>query len=370
MTDTLLIALGLAYVGGLLLFLPGVLRGVSRKGKRTLTTGELPHITILVCARNEEHSISHCITSLAEQHYPQEKVELIIVNDRSTDRTAEILAEWKRKLPNLFVLETSEEDTGLHGKVNALTQGFDKATGEFVLMTDADCRIPTGWAREYVEWYNDDVGMVASITSINGGSLFDKSHCLEMLEVLALGMSGINYNVPTSIIGNNFSIRKSVYDELGGYRNIAFSVTEDLALFQAVWKSKWKVLSKANTNLAVMTDPTPSYRSWWRQKQRWVQGGKSIGVPGWIIIIVGFIGVLLLLLLPFACSVSFALTFLGLKYLGDLLILFPTLRSIRRLNILLYLPIYQLYLVFFLLCVPILYFQRDVTWKGRVYKAT
>jgi cellulose synthase/poly-beta-1,6-N-acetylglucosamine synthase-like glycosyltransferase len=367
MIESLLITLLLTYIGGLLLFVPGVLRGISIKKKRSIPESELPFITVLVCARNEENSISKCISSLVALDYPIEKIELLIVNDHSTDKTGDILTEWITKLPNLRILNTTDEDTGMHGKVNALTQGFDVATGEIVLMTDADSYVPSGWAREYVSWYDDKTGMVASITSLDGGNLFDACHSVEMVEVLALGMSGINYNVPTSIIGNNFSVRRSVYESLGGYRKVAFSVTEDLALFQAVWKSGWEVRSKSSPDFAVLTEPTPNFKTWWRQKQRWVQGGKSIGWPGHVIIGVGFIGVALLILSLFSSSLSFTMLLLAVKCAADLLILVPTLNSMGRNRLLLFLPMYQLYLLFFLLCVPIMYFQRDVKWKGRVY---
>src|SRR6187401_223408 len=112
MSDSLLVTLALTYIGGLLLFVPGILRGISTKNKRSLSESELPSITVLVCARNEENSISKCILSLAALDYPTEKIELLIVNDRSTDRTNDILSEWKAKLPNLRILETTEPDSG------------------------------------------------------------------------------------------------------------------------------------------------------------------------------------------------------------------------------------------------------------------
>ncbi len=366
MNNDVVLILAAIYFIGLLCYLPGVLRAISSNTK-VFDKDTLPSITVLVCARNEENSIFKCIASLAELDYPKEKIELLIVNDHSTDRTGEILAQWEAKLPNLHILETTDSNTGMHGKVNALIQGFDVATGEIVVMTDADCVVPRGWAKEYVSWYDSDTGMVASITSIEGGNIFDTCHSIEMVQVLAMGMSGINYGIPTSIIGNNFSIRKSVYEKIGGYRNVAFSVTEDLALFQAVWNSGWKVRSKANVELGVTTDPTLDYKTWWRQKQRWVQGGKLIGIPGLIIIGIGFIGAAMLLLLPFTSSVVFAVMMFMVKCAIDLLILAPTMTAIGKLRSLVYLPLYQFYLLFFLLCVPILYFQRDVKWKGRVY---
>jgi cellulose synthase/poly-beta-1,6-N-acetylglucosamine synthase-like glycosyltransferase len=353
------------YFIGLLSFVPGVLRGIRRNTKLTNIS---PSISIIVCARNEEEHIEECLASIAALDYPPEKLEIFFVDDRSTDRTPEILSAWQKKMPNLRVHLTTEETNGRNGKLNALTQGLDLVTGAIILMTDADCILPSGWAKEHVSWYDDDTGMVSSLTSIQGRNMFDNAHSLEMVQVLAMSMAAINYKIPVSVIGNNLSIRKQTYDELGGYRNIPFSVTEDVALFQAVWHSKkWKVKFKSNPDLGVITHPPHDLTTWWRQKHRWVIGGKDIGPPGWIIIILGFIGAFTMVLAPFILPLNFLLIVLGLKFAADLFILIPSLRSLRRLSLLPYFPLFQIYLFSFLMCVPILYFQKDVLWKGRIF---
>ncbi len=356
------------YFLGLLAFVPGVLRGVLRNS-RIVKSDDLPSISILICARNEEDAIEECLASLAALDYPSEKLEILIVDDRSTDRTPAILAAWQKDMPHLAVFITHEEENGMCGKINALTQGLDVVKGDIILMTDADCILPRGWAKEHVSWYDADTGMVSSMTSLQERNLFDKAHSLEMVQVLAMSMAAINCNIPVSVIGNNLSIRRQAYLELGGYSNIPFSVTEDVALFQSVWRSKkWKVKFKSNPDLGVVTHPPHDLTTWWRQKHRWVEGGKKIGPPGWVIIILGFIGAFTMVLAPFALPCNFVLLVLGVKFCADILILLPTLRSLRKVSLLIYLPLFQLYLFTFLMCVPILYFQKDVLWKGRVFR--
>jgi len=329
----------------------------------------LPKVTVLVCARNEEEYIDECLRSLAALDYPDGQLEILIVNDRSTDATADILQRWCATLPHLKVLTITTDIEGTRGKVNALIQGMDQVQGEIVLMTDADCKVPTQWVKEHIGWYDADTGMVSSMTSLETHSVFSGAHCLEMVQVLALSMAGINYGVPVSVIGNNLSVRKKTYDELGGYRSIDFSVTEDLALFQAVWHSKkWKAKFKTNRDIAVLTQPPADFKTWWRQKHRWVAGGKAIGLPGWIILLLGFIGVILLVVAPFVLEANYLLIALGMKFAIDLAVLVPTFLSIGRSVRLLFFPFYQAYLFFFLMCVPILYFQKNVHWKERVYR--
>jgi cellulose synthase/poly-beta-1,6-N-acetylglucosamine synthase-like glycosyltransferase len=290
------------------------------------------------------------------------------VNDRSTDRTSEIIGSWSERFPEITSFVTTEESGRLIGKVNALTQGLDKAQGEIVIMTDADCIVPHNWAMEHVGWYDETVGMVSSMTSLIATHPLEYAHSLEMVEVLTMSMAGFNYNIPVSVIGNNLSVRKSAYDKIGGYRNIPFSVTEDVALFQAIWNADWKVKFKINTDIAVLTSPPDSFRTWWRQKNRWVQGGKDIGWFGALILAFGYVGIVILLGAPFLSSSWLIFTVIGAKCLADAILLVPTLHAIGRLRTIYYFPLYQVYLLFFLLCVPILYFQRNVKWKGRVYR--
>jgi len=262
------------YAVGLVMFIPGVLLGLRR---RTGITTDSPKVTVLVCARNEEEYIDECLRSLAALDYPDGQLEILIVNDRSTDATADILQRWCATLSHLKVLTITTDIEGTRGKVNALIQGMDQVQGEIVLMTDADCKVPTQWVKEHIGWYDADTGMVSSMTSLETHSVFSGAHCLEMVQVLALSMAGINYGVPVSVIGNNLSVRKKTYDELGGYRSIDFSVTEDLALFQAVWHSKkWKANSKQIVILPCSRSRLPiSKRGGARSIAGWPAGKRS-----------------------------------------------------------------------------------------------
>lgn len=352
---------------GLAAFLPGLLRGLKRKKEFPFT--EAPSVTVLVCARNEEKNLDYCLSSLAKLDYPSELLEILIVDDQSTDATGTMLEEWKKKLPNLRIFSTADSDKNeSQGKVNALIHGMDIAKGEFVVITDADCSVSPDWVREHLRWYQNDTGMVSSITVLDSMKPFDIAQSLEMTELLGLSMAAINYNIPVSVIGNNLSIRKAAYEDIGGYRNIPFSVTEDVALFQSVWNSgKWKVRFKANNDLLVKSQPPGSFFTWWRQKHRWVIGGKEIRLMGKVILLLGFIGAFTLIAAPFVLSLKFALAAIAVKFTGDILIIYPTLRGLKQLKLIWFLPVYQLYLFFFLLCVPILYLQKEVRWKGRIY---
>jgi len=94
-------------------------------------------VSAIIPARNEEANIAAAVESLAAQTAP---VEIIVVNDGSTDRTGAILAELKSRIPQLKVIEPPELPAGWTGKTHAVHCGWQEASAPWVLLTDADVR--------------------------------------------------------------------------------------------------------------------------------------------------------------------------------------------------------------------------------------
>lgn len=333
-----------------------------------LAIESLPLCTVLVCARDEETNIGACVESLYHLDYPKDRLQILIVDDKSTDRTPQILEEWKQRMPNLEVLRTGDEILHMRGKVNALTQGMDVARGDFVMITDADSQVRPNWVKQYLKHYGEDTGMVASVTLLNVRHFLDGVQSIDWSYGLGITMASANINVPLSVIGNNISVRRKAYEDVGGYREIPFSVTEDYALFQAIWhKQPWKVRFPVHLDLTVMSEPCPNFRTWWRQKHRWVKGGTSLKALGYLIFVIGLLGNLAMIASLFVLPLSAALAVIAIKWSADLLIILPVLAVTRKQSLLKYFPVYEIYLAFFIFSMPIMMMQKNVKWKGRVY---
>jgi len=140
-----------------------------------------PMVSYVVPARNEEAGIGKAVTSFCTQDYPS--FEVIVVNDRSTDRTAEILAELQRGFGNLIVVEGVDPPEGWLGKPNALENGRRHGQGEWVLMTDADAVHAPDLLRRAISYgLREEAGMVVvRPRHVTGG----------VLE--AVLMSGVNF---------------------------------------------------------------------------------------------------------------------------------------------------------------------------------
>lgn len=95
-----------------------------------------PRVSVIVAARNEERDIEAGLRSLLQLDY--DDIEVLVVNDRSTDRTGEILDQIAAENPLLNVVHLSDLPAGWLGKNHALYYGATRATGELILFTDAD----------------------------------------------------------------------------------------------------------------------------------------------------------------------------------------------------------------------------------------
>lgn len=148
-----------------------MMRGLSvRTLGRADEASTLPRVSVIVAARNEERNLEAGVRSLLSQSGVE--FELLVVNDRSTDATAEILERIAREDPRLRVIEVSTLPSGWLGKNHALHEGARKATGEFLLFTDADVILqPDTVARAVTHAVRHDVDHLTAGPRVNSPTI-------------------------------------------------------------------------------------------------------------------------------------------------------------------------------------------------------
>lgn len=329
---------------------------------------DLPTITVIVAARNEEDNIRDCLISLDNLIYPEDKIEIIIVDDHSTDKTGEIIKEFISD-KNKFKVITPQESIGsLRGKTNALANAIKIAKGEVIMTTDADCTVSPMWAKTLASYYKEDVGFVGGYTTQEDKTLFKGMQAIDFIYLLTVAAGAINLKKPLSCIGNNMSYRKSAYDEVGGYKKLKFSVTEDFRLLMAINDlKKYKIIYPLDADGLVTSKACPDIKSLYWQKKRWGVGGAESDFIGYMVMFWGFLTHVCVLLTPFFFSES-ALYLCLLKFCIDYFFVAPVFKKLGLKLRISHFIAFELYFLIYVVLLPFIVLpNRTVKWKGREY---
>jgi len=189
-------------------------------------------ITPIVPARNEEQVIATCVRSLAQQ---QEVAEIVVVNDQSTDHTAEIVRALMAEIPQLRLLEVQGVPPGWVGKNHAVWLGAKDATSPWLLFTDADAEVLAGAARQALQLAKETGAALVSFSPEQmTRSWYEKSLIPFVYCRLAKYFSYEAVNDPHSKAaaanGQFLMIRRDAYQAIGGHASVAGDVLEDVAL--------------------------------------------------------------------------------------------------------------------------------------------
>ena len=202
---------------------------------------DAPLISVCVPARNEERNIRRCVESLLTQNYPN--FEIIVLDDRSTDGTARILADYQ-SAPRLRVIHGSDLPSGWAGKPHALYQAAASARGApgaWLCFVDADTfAAPEALASCYVKALETQADLFTIMTFQILGSFWERTVMPLVMTALSVGFSPRRVNDPSrrdAVANGQFiMIKRSVYDAIGGHESVKDQIVEDKAISERV---KW-----------------------------------------------------------------------------------------------------------------------------------
>ncbi len=199
---------------------------------KALAPSNGPLISVCVPARNEEFNLPTCTKAILAQNYPN--FELIVLDDRSTDATPEILKEFSKD-KHLHTLYGSTLPEGWAGKPYALHQAAMTARGAWLCFVDADTFLaPEALASCYSKAMETNADLFTVMTFQITGSFWEKVVLPLVMTALSVGFSPRKVNDPTrsdAIANGQFiMIKRSVYDAIGGYEQIRDQIVEDKAI--------------------------------------------------------------------------------------------------------------------------------------------
>lgn len=227
-------------------------------------TNEYPSVTAIVPCWNEEKTVARTVHSLLELDYPKDKFKIMIVDDGSTDKTWEVIQQFK----NNPQIELHTKKNG--GKYTALNYGLSKLTTDLVGCLDADSYVHKDTLKKIVYYFQDKETMAVA-PSIK---LWEPKSVLQLLQKIEYGFGIFNrkmfqYMNAIYITPGPFSIfRKEVFEKLGPYRHA--HNTEDIEIALRMQENGMKIVHAHNA--FVYTVPPNTVKKLLVQRIRWSHG--------------------------------------------------------------------------------------------------
>ena len=231
-------------------------------------------LSVIIPARNEAENISNCLDSILANNYPKALLEIIVVDDHSTDSTAAKVRqfEWKGvTLVDLAATDYGKESNSF--KKAALNAGIRQATGDLIVTTDADCITPPNWLA-YIAWAYEKKGwqLVAGPVSFHHEkNLFERFQSLDILGMMLITAAGIKSEKMHMGNGANLAYSRALFQSVGGFDEINHLASgDDVLLIQKIAALEKVKLGFLKTDQAmVLTWPKPSIKGFWTQRIRW-----------------------------------------------------------------------------------------------------
>lgn len=226
---------------------------------------EFPSVCLIVPCFNEEENIERTLISLTNLDYPKEKLEVIVVDDGSRDKTFQKAKELAAKNEKIKVFR---KDNG--GKYTALNLGVKATKAEFVGSVDADSYLEPEAVKKIMSYF-DNPKTMAVISTVKISQVKNTLEGIQYVEYLMAAFLRKIFSLLDSVNvtpGPLSIFRKEVFETLGPYRKAHH--TEDLELAFRLQKADFKIAHAVDA--VVYTQPCPNFKTLFRQRLRWRRG--------------------------------------------------------------------------------------------------
>lgn len=353
--------------------------GIFRLKK--ITTAPLHYgttVTIIIPARNEEENIGHCLRDLESQDYPLHLVEIIVVNDHSTDLTEERVSGFAQSHPsmNLRLILTGSPGNNQAFKKRSIRSGVDASSGDLIITTDADTRLKPCWISSIVDFYEcqNPKMIIGPVAFHEETSFFERLQSMEFCGLMAATAGSCNMGFPLMCNGANLAFeRKSYLETRDSEDDFRYPSGDDLFLMMKIRKKygaksvKYLFAEEA----MVSTKAKKTLREFFSQRLRWVS--KSRGYTDHVVMAVAIITWLFNFLLLSTLVVGifslhllfFSLVLLGIKMIIELPSVFSIMVLSGKTKLWYLYPFTQVLNLIYVSSVGILGNVVSYEWKGR-----
>ncbi len=358
------------YVTAVWFFFQGLAKLHQGNSKKT------PSVSVIVAARNEAQHIRSCLGSLLQQNYAGE-YDITVVDDQSTDDTAQAVWELAQHHPNLRLIQIQQPREGWSPKKYALNMAIEHSSGEIICATDADCTVPPDWIQGLVRQFLPQVGMVAGLVQINSpdrrGSLWVRLQALELFSLFMVAAGSMGNGLAFSASGGNLAYRRDTFRQAGGFQQIKHLISgdDDLLLQHMAAETTWEAKFCLDANTVVTTNPMFTLRAFLRQRRRWASKSPHQRRSLFSFLVITYLtNLVLLLALPVTLAmggrwVAVPLICLAMKAVSELFLLCRGARIFGRMDLLKTFPLWELIHVPYVALIGVAGLFGAHVWRGR-----
>ncbi len=263
-------------------------------------------ISIIIPARDEAENITACLQSIINQNYPKPLFEIIVLNDHSTDRTADIILQFSNLYKNIKLLNLADFVNNSHlnsYKKKALEIGIAKAQGELIITTDADCMTQPNWLLHLASLYEVQKPkcIAAPVNFHREKNLLERFQSLDYAGTMLLTGAGIHARTMRLSNGANLAYPKAIFEEMQGFEGISHLASgDDMLLVQKIAAQYPDGITfLKNADATVFTEAKSTWKSFWSQRIRWAT--KSTAYREWRITFI------LAMVFFYCCNILFSL---------------------------------------------------------------
>jgi cellulose synthase/poly-beta-1,6-N-acetylglucosamine synthase-like glycosyltransferase len=292
-------------------------------------------VTVLIPARNAADSIGALLQDLYGQDIPASNVEVIVIDDHSSDGTVGIVKGMMRSWLQLKVILSARE-----GKKAAITKGVEEASFDLILITDADVRCgPARLSTILDHWKEHDPHLlVMPVATARSKSFLGELQRHEQIALQAVALGSASAGRPMLASGANMAFSRSAFISVGGYSGDRWASGDDMFLLRRMQRTRKKIDVLADPSVAVIVQPESDLRSAFQQRLRWAGKMRAYWDP------IGSLMTLIALMVPFVIAwgtvaVADRIEFGERSFMSALLIisawclwLFPIIRLVQAMD--------------------------------------
>ena len=338
--------------------------------KAKLETPKRIGLSVLVCAKNEASNLKENLPDIISQDYPE--FELILINDDSQDDTLLVMNEFAKAYDHVKVVDVASNDAFLGNKKYALTLGIKSAKYNFLVLTDADCKpISSNWLREMSSFFS------ATNAIVLGYSAYQKikNSFLNKLIRFETVLTGLHYfsnalkGDPFMGVGRNLAYRKELFFSVNGFQSHMQlrSGDDDLFINQVATAQNTAVCFTKQS--FTVSKPKVTLNSWIKQKRRHITTASYYKRNHQLFLSLFFESQILFWIMSLAFllknfHLEITLPLIAIRWLVFYLIYVKALRKLNENDLLLYLPVLEIFLILVQLVIFITnLFTKPNSWK-------